>query len=377
MNKLEDADNNLQDGQIEIKVYPEIIKNIVKFYTTTQKITIDWGDGTVDDLTPNGITIGFTHTYTNDNLQTVKVNTEGMTYFYCSSHDCQTNRVYGFAFQELRFGNCPELKSIECSPQKLTILDVSKCIALTWLDCHSNNLTALDVSKCIALTDLECGSNQLTALNVSGCTNIRSLRCGENKLSTLDLSKCSDLRDSYCYSNQLTSLNVSGCTNLTLLSCFKNQLTSLDISKCTNLNTIYFSSNPLSTSAIISLLNRLPTKRQPVLFFEELRGVGTIYCYDCGYSEEITTSRHRFYKDDLTKVWCEEGVQCQSCGKFHLLTHGGKEESIKSHCDCGRKLESDIPVFCPKCKSKNVKYKCKYRLRNVLTSKHYYYYMEK
>ena len=71
------GNNNLKTGQIEIKVYPDG-KNKVEFYITAKKVTIDWGDGSVDELTPNGVYKNFTHEYPNQNLRTVKVNTEEM-----------------------------------------------------------------------------------------------------------------------------------------------------------------------------------------------------------------------------------------------------------------------------------------------------------
>ena len=215
--------NNLSKGQIEIKVYPDA-NNRVSFTAITQTIKIDWGDSSVDDLTPNGVSNNFPHTYSNQNLQTVKVNTEGMTFFSAGSPFSL------HSFQELRFGNCPELKSIGCSQQKLTVLDVSKCTALTDLSCGDPNLSP---------------SNQLT----------------NNQLTNLDVSKCTALINLSCRNNKLTSLDVSKCTALIMLYCDRNKLTSLDVSKCTALSILYCSSNQLSASALNSLFNSLPTRK--------------------------------------------------------------------------------------------------------------------
>ena len=46
--------NKLKTGQIEMKVEPDKDKKVT-FNATAKKITIDWGDGNVDELTPNGI----------------------------------------------------------------------------------------------------------------------------------------------------------------------------------------------------------------------------------------------------------------------------------------------------------------------------------
>jgi len=186
--------NNLSAGQIEMKAYPWD-DHTIAFSATTQKITIDWGDGNVVDLTPNGVQKSFLHSYSyyNQNWQTIKVNTEGMSEFSCYLTDDFPGDIGHAAgyFQELKFGNCSELKSINCggySDNTLAVLDISKCTALTNLQCDANKLTSLDVSKCKALTNLNCGFNQLTSLDVSKCTALTSLNCFDNGLSVTALN---------------------------------------------------------------------------------------------------------------------------------------------------------------------------------------------
>jgi len=253
--------NNLKSGQIEIKAIPENKTNKISFFLTAKKVTIDWGDGRVDELTPNGVSKEFIHEYPNQNFQTIKVNTEGMTYFYSNSNSLDNYNNFGGAFQELRFGSCPELKRIDCYDEILTVLDVSKCTALTDLNCGDNQLTSLDVSKCTALTKLNCYYNSLTALDVSKCTALTDLDCSFNELTSLDVSKCTALTYLDCGWNQLTSLDVSKCTALTDLNCGHNQLTSLDVSKCTALTYLYCCYNNLSASALNALFNSLPTRK--------------------------------------------------------------------------------------------------------------------
>jgi len=143
------SSNNLSIGKIEMKVYPDKNNNVF-FYAMTQKITIDWGDGTIDNLTPNGVGKSYSHVYSNQNLQTVKVNTENMTgdvsAVVNSGGTISTTYHFGFemmaGLQEIEFGNCLELKVIECRGNQLTALDVSKCTALIYLDCSYNQLSA-------------------------------------------------------------------------------------------------------------------------------------------------------------------------------------------------------------------------------------------
>ena len=174
------GNNNLKTGQIEIKVTPNSV-NKVEFNATARKITIDWGDGSTDELTPNSVRRNFAHEYPNQNLQNIKVNTEGMTSFNCANNS-------GGIISELRFGNCPELTELNCNSNQLTVLDVNKCTTLTVLSCNINQLTVLDVSKCTTLAELSCGNNQLTVLDVSKCTALTKLYCIGNKLTASALT---------------------------------------------------------------------------------------------------------------------------------------------------------------------------------------------
>jgi len=86
-------------------------------------------------------------------------------------------------------GEFVNLKSLDCSNNELTNLDVGKNIALTRLVCSFNQLSNLDVGKNIALTFLSCSFNQLSNLDVSKNVVLNSLGCGSNPLTNLDVSK--------------------------------------------------------------------------------------------------------------------------------------------------------------------------------------------
>lgn len=81
-----------------------------------------------------------------------------------------------------------KLKTLSCSDNQLTSLDVSRNSALQWLSCYKNKLTSLDVSKNTNLTLLYCDSNQLTSLDVSQNNKLEKLYCSENQLTSLKLS---------------------------------------------------------------------------------------------------------------------------------------------------------------------------------------------
>ena len=85
------------------------------------------------------------------------------------------------------------------------------------------------------------------------------------------------------------------------------------------------------------------------LYFHNGGGVGDIYCEDCGYTEHITRFVHNVPQHAI------RGLQCQECGKFHIVE--GKDPDLSSlRCDCGGKLSRESPIFCPQCGSYNMRY---------------------
>ena len=147
------------------------------------------------------------------------------------------------------------LTKLWCYKNQLSTLDVSQNTALTDLACYINQLTSLDVSQNTALTDLGCWGNQLTSLDVSHNTALTWLACSENQLTSLDVSQNTALDDLSCFSNQLTSLDVSHNTALTRLWCWNNQLMNLDLSKCTKLESRWTSVSSQSKFVMVSSLD--------------------------------------------------------------------------------------------------------------------------
>ena len=104
------------------------------------------------------------------------------------------------------------------------------------------NITVMDVSEkeikslkgieyFTALRTLNCSDNELTELDISGNTALDTLDCGFNELTALDISKNTELTYLRCIGNSLTSLDLSKNTALTYLQCYGDDLTALDISK--------------------------------------------------------------------------------------------------------------------------------------------------
>ena len=156
--------------------------------------------------------------------------------------EIQDREAYNFkGIMHLRETGISDLKGIEAFT------------ALKGLDCSKNKITILNVTKNTALIGLKCKGNQLRSLDVTKNTGLRELHCGGNQLTSLNLKKNKVLSNFYCQNNQLTYLDLKNNTGLTILSCSNNQLTSLDLKNNTVLVKFYCDGNKLNC------INDLPT----------------------------------------------------------------------------------------------------------------------
>ncbi len=122
--------------------------------------------------------------------------------------------------------------------------------SLRTLDCSGNKLTTLDIQGNTALLYLECSDNLLTALNISQNKELERLMCTGNQLTSLDLSANTKLLHCWCFGNQLTNLNVSGATMLEGLTCYGNHLKKLDIRKAPVLAQLVSEVQPIDGSMV-------------------------------------------------------------------------------------------------------------------------------
>ena len=177
----EDDSNSKNSGTVELRGYPNS-DNKISFYATIKEGIIDWGDGSVEEYTPNEIQKEFIHEYSNQNYQTITIKTQGMTSFIL-----EKSGLYGVGtYSELRFGNCPNLKEVFCNQgyrSKLTHLEITKAEILEVLDCSRNSLVNLDISKCKNIKRLGCRHNKLTNLNIEGCSQLSKIDCYSNDFS--------------------------------------------------------------------------------------------------------------------------------------------------------------------------------------------------
>ncbi len=134
-------------------------------------------------------------------------------------NDATPNRIIGLHLFNtdiqgtMNVSGLPALERLSVSVNPgLTGLTVT-APALKTLLCSDNALTSLNVSGSASITSLTCDGNQLSALNLSRLTGLEKLFCQENRLEALDLSSQS-LVTLYCYDNRLSALDLSGNSNL-------------------------------------------------------------------------------------------------------------------------------------------------------------------
>ena len=161
------------------------------------------------------------------------------------------------------------LRTLDCSSNSLTSLDVSACTQLLTLNCANNkftsleiinmpNLTTLKVSDNQLLTELKCDNNALTTINLNSCTQLESFQCSNNYLGTINVSSSTKLKTLYCNNNKIKTIDLSQCPLLEKLSCTGNQiatftitgktkLKSLNMDNNASLNTLYCYNNALTT----------------------------------------------------------------------------------------------------------------------------------
>lgn len=116
------------------------------------------------------------------------------------------------------------IKSLTCSENKLTSLNVQGLPDLETLVCSKNQLTSLDLHGLTKLSMLDCTENKLSSLNLQGAAALTMVSCQNNELTTLDVQGLTSVTTLYCGYNKLENLKIAGLAALQNLSCESNQL---------------------------------------------------------------------------------------------------------------------------------------------------------
>ena len=197
------------------------------------KISIDWGDGTiVEGATITGVYDGWETTPVTGTPKgngEIKIYATGaICYFDCVS------KVDGPGITKLDVSKATELTELYANGNKLTSFDASMLEKLSKLELHNNSLT--EVSLPSSLTTLKLDNNKLTSFDGSSCTSVTTLYLSNNELGTLDVSNMPALKSLYALNCGLTSFNAGALeTKKAYISLNNNLLETLDVSKATGL----------------------------------------------------------------------------------------------------------------------------------------------
>lgn len=114
-------------------------------------------------------------------------------------------RISLYEAQRIPSVDCPDLGIRSLS-------DISYFTRLRTLDCSGNLLTELDLRKCTELTRLDCSRNEIGWLDVEGLRALTRLDCSNNRLPALELGTAASLAWLDGRANLFTVLNLRGCS---------------------------------------------------------------------------------------------------------------------------------------------------------------------
>ncbi len=143
------------------------------------------------------------------------------------------------------------LRTLKCSSNLLTSLDLGKKDSLINLYCRFNDLISLNVSECRSLKVIDADYNDLHNIDVSNNPDLEILNLSfGNRIgffgNIIDVSNNLKLKRLDCQSNGLDTLDVRNNTALEQLYCSRNKLTSLDLSANTSLETLWVDGNQIT-----------------------------------------------------------------------------------------------------------------------------------
>lgn len=149
------------------------------------------------------------------------VNLKGLEFFTgITELDCSHNKL-----QLLDLSVVKQLKRFNGSYNNLMEITFAPVNVLEKIDCSNNNLVMLNVAGFTNVLELDCSNNRIGILNVAGLHQLKKLDCSDNALSVLSVDSLLALEELYCDGNGIVNLNVSALKNLKVLESRKSVLT--------------------------------------------------------------------------------------------------------------------------------------------------------
>ncbi len=158
--------------------------------------------------------------------------------------DCSKNKI-----TELKIANLPKLRYLRCPDNQLSLLAISNS-SLRTLDCSENKLKSLIVPA--SVVRLECQENEIETLFFPELSNVEVIHCGRNKITTLPVERLAFLTSLDCSYNKISSFYFIGGA-LQDLDCGFNQLAELDVNHLSDLRSVACAGNSIQTLVIGNL----------------------------------------------------------------------------------------------------------------------------
>lgn len=112
----------------------------------------------------------------------------------------------------------------------------SEALQISYIEVNGSNITDITGIEYFSnLKTLYCSGNYISNVNINGLTNLTNLGCDNNNLTSLNVSGLTNLQILECTLNMIPSLNVNGLTSLQTLLCGSNPIVNIDLSTLTNL----------------------------------------------------------------------------------------------------------------------------------------------
>jgi len=290
-----------------------------------KKASIDWGDGTKEELEAVADSWGDVSDieFTGTPKGTVKVYGDDIVGF--TSYTAMTDGVVVDGITSIDVSNASALTNLDVHNNLLTTIDLTKNVALKLIDVSANKLTAVDFSANTAATKVQMMNNAITTFKVA--SSVTDLRVSNNPLGTLDLTPYTNIKSLYALNCELTEVNL-GTSNVAkpYFSLNNNKLTKVDASKQTELSngSLFLMNNNLT-----ELL--LPEKVKTVNITDNRFDLASLYALTT--SSAITTLTAAKMQDYVIAETINGSIDLSS-----QATVGDKASTIKWYAEDGTEL---------------------------------------
>ena len=98
-------------------------------------------------------------------------------------------------------------------------INMSGCLSLEYIVGDFPDLVTLDVSDCVKLTEIQATAPKLANLYLNGCVSLFMLWIPNTSITNIDLNGLEALDEINCVNSHLTSLDTTSCSSLTICTC--------------------------------------------------------------------------------------------------------------------------------------------------------------